>query len=323
MFWANMNTNPEHSTRKGELQCSRFVPEGDTIFRAARTLNRALAGRVVTRFESVFPARTRVDADTPLRGRTIERVDARGKHLLMWFSGPPAVAPAGAKAGPLVLRTHMRMRGSWHIYRPGERWQRRRDDMRIVIETADIHAVAFTVPIAELTTADDLEDARPVRDLGPDPLSRDFDATEAARRILARSGMEIADALLDQTAIAGIGNVYKSEILFARRVNPFTKIGNLAAHDVETLVAVAVTLMRANVVEGTPGAIETYRGLRRTTGRHDPGARLWVYGRAGRPCRRCGTPISVRRQGPHARSTYWCAACQPVKSVSPPVRDPD
>src|SRR5918992_4664013 len=115
------------------------MPEGDTIFRAARTLDRALAGRVVTRFESVFPHLARVDGNRPIRGRIIERVTSRGKHLLMWFSGD------------LVLRTHMRMNGSWHIYRPGERWQRPRHDMRIVVATDSFEAVAFTVPVAEFS----------------------------------------------------------------------------------------------------------------------------------------------------------------------------
>jgi endonuclease-8 len=275
------------------------VPEGDTIYRAARTLHRALAGRAVTRFESVFPALTRVDADAPIRGRTIERVEARGKHLLMWFSGA------------LVLRTHMRMHGSWHIYRPDERWHRRRDDMRIVVETDAFHAVAFNVPIAEMTTPVALERVQPIRDLGPDPLSPDFPAAEAVTRIMARTQVDIADALLDQSAIAGIGNVYKSEILFAGRINPFTKVDRLTARDVERLVAIAVKFLRANVADNAPAAMETYRGLRRTTGRYDPGARLWVYGRAGKPCRRCGTPISRRKQGPHARTTYWCERCQP------------
>ena len=290
------------------------MPEGDTIYRAARTLHRALAGRVVTRFESVFPALTRVDVDTPLRGRTIERVEARGKHLLMWFSGE------------LVLRTHMRMTGSWHIYRPHERWLRRRDEMRIVVETDEIHAVAFGVPVAEITSADELERVQPIRDLGPDPLSADFQADEAVRRIRSRSEIEIADVLLDQSAIAGIGNVYKSEVLFAGRVNPFVRVGELATSNVEHLVAIAVKFMRANVADGTPAMIETYRGLRRTTGRHDPGARLWVYGRAGKPCRRCGTPVARARQGPNARSTYWCPRCQSAeraRSTSPPVRDRD
>src|SRR5688572_2030119 len=278
------------------------MPEGDTIFRAARTLHRALAGRAVTRFESVFPALTRVDADRPLAGRTIERVDARGKHLLIWFSGD------------LILRTHMRMHGSWHVYRPHERWQRPHRDMRIVLETDDFHAVAFSVPVAEFETAASLERTRPLRDLGPDPLSEDFDAADAVARLASRAGIEIGDALLDQSAIAGIGNVYRSEVLFAGRVNPFVPAGMLGREDLERLVTTAVRFMRANVGGRASAAIETYRGLRRTTGRNDPGARLWVYGRAGKPCRRCGTLISRRRQGPHARSTYWCAQCQPDKA---------
>jgi len=278
------------------------VPEGDTIFRAARTLHRALAGRAVTRFESVFPALSRVDVDTPLSGRTIERVEARGKHLLMWLSGG------------LVLRTHMRMNGSWHIYRPQERWRLPHRDMRIVVETADFHAVAFNVPVAEIATPAALARTRAIGELGPDPLADGFRAEDAIARIMSRTEMEIADALLDQTAIAGIGNVYKSEVLFAGRVNPFARVGTLAAEDIDRLVAIAVKFLKANVAEGSPAAIETYRGLRRTTGRSDPGARLWAYGRAGKPCRRCATPISRRRQGPHARSTYWCPRCQPAKN---------
>ena len=275
------------------------MPEGDSIFRAARTLHRALAGRTVIRFESVFPRLTRVDHDTPIAGRTIERAEARGKHLLIWFSGG------------LVLRTHMRMHGSWHIYRPGERWRRPRHDMRIVIETPEMHAIAFTVPVAEFATADALARTVALQELGPDPLGESFVEADAVERLAARSDMDIADALLDQTAIAGIGNVYKSEVLFVGRVNPFTTVRQVPRGDLERLVAIAARLMRANVIDGTTAAIVTYSGLRRTTGRADPGARLWVYGRGGKPCRRCGTPISRRRQGPHARSTYWCERCQP------------
>jgi endonuclease VIII len=271
------------------------VPEGDSIFRAARTLQRALAGRTVTRFESVFPRLTRVDDNAPLRGRTVERVEARGKHLLIWFSGD------------LVLRTHMRMHGSWHIYRPGERWMRPRGDMRIVLETSEMLAVAFNVPVAELETAATLERAPAVLDLGPDLLADDFDAAGAVARIAARADMDIADALLDQSALAGIGNIYKSEVLFAGRINPFRKAGELSRDDVERLVTIAGKFLRANVAEASTG-MATYSGLRRTTGRSDPGARFWVYGRGGKPCRRCGTPVS---RGPHARSTYWCERCQP------------
>jgi endonuclease VIII len=273
------------------------VPEGDSIFRAARALHRALAGRTVTRFESVFPRLTRVDHDRPLRGRTIEQVDARGKHLLIQFSGG------------LVLHTHMRMHGSWHIYRPGERWSRPHHDMRIVIETGEFHAVAFNVPVAGFVSGDATASIAALRDLGPDPLADRFDAGEAVARLMARGDLEIADALLDQSAIAGIGNIYKSEVLFAGRVDPFARVRNLAREDLERLVAVAVKLLRANVQESSRG-MATFAGLRKTTGRSDPGARFWVYGRAGKPCRRCGTPIARKKQGPNARSTYWCPKCQ-------------
>ena len=272
------------------------MPEGDTIFRAARALDRALAGRTVTRFESVFPQLTRVDTDAPLRGRTIERVTSRGKHLLIWFSGD------------LVLRTHMRMNGSWHIYRPGERWRRPGHDMRIAIGTDAFEAIAFTVPIAEFNTASALE--RDLGEVGPDPLSETFDRADAMRRLRDRGDVAIADALLDQRAISGVGNVYKSEVLFAGGVSPFVPVRDLSDAALEKLLTLIVKFMRANVVDGTTAAIVTYSGFRRTTGRADPSARLWVYGRAGKPCRRCGTPVQLAKQGPHARSTYWCAKCQ-------------
>lgn len=272
------------------------MPEGDTIHRTAETLQRAIGGQVVTRFASVLPRLTRVDADTPLRGRTVDRVDAHGKHLLISFSGG------------LVLRTHMRMNGSWHIYRPGERWQRPHRDMRIVIETAAMHAVAFTVPVAEFVPASELARHEAVRRLGPDPLADGFRADEAITRLQSCGDAEIAEALLDQTVIAGIGNVYKSEVLFGARVDPFARVNALTPDTLSEIVAVAVRFMRANV-----GAdVGTRTGMRRTTGRADPSARLWVYGRGGEPCRRCGTPISREQQGPYARSTYWCRSCQPA-----------
>jgi endonuclease-8 len=282
------------------------MPEGDTIFRAARTLDRALAGQVVTRFESVFPHLTRVDVDHRVTGRTVERVSSHGKHLLVWLSGD------------LVLRTHMRMNGAWHIYRTGERWQRPRHEMRILLGAGAFEAVAFNVPVAEFSTAAGLD--RTLADAGPDPLDAAFDPAEAVRRLRARGDIEIGEALLDQRAVAGIGNVYKSEILFAARVHPFAPVSVLDDAALEELVRWAVKFMRANVADGT-SAIVTYTGFRRTTRRADPSERLWVYGRAGKPCRRCGTPVSRRKQGPHARSTYWCETCQrPAPDAELPVR---
>jgi endonuclease-8 len=272
------------------------MPEGDTIHRAARTLHTALSGQRVERFESVLAHLTRVDADTPIAGRVIERVEARGKHLLMWLEGG------------LVLRTHMRMHGSWHIYRHGEKWQRPRHEMRIVLATAAYVAVAFTVPVAEFVDAATIDREGPVAELGPDLLSDTFDFAEAVARIQARGDVEIADALLDQRAIAGIGNVFKSEVLFAARVSPFTPVRALAAGQLARVVVIAERQMRANVGDADTVAAA---GGRRTTNRLDPTARLWVYGRGGLPCRRCGTTIQRARQGPDARSTYWCERCQP------------
>jgi len=273
------------------------MPEGDTIFRAARTLHRALAGKTVTRFTSDYPALTRVDEDAPIAGRAITGVEARGKHLLLMLSGG------------LTLRTHMRMHGSWHIYKPGERWQLPRRDARIVIETADFVAVAFNVPIAEFL--DERREARQedLRRMGPDLLGETFDEDEAVRRLQARGGEGVAEALLNQRVVAGIGNVYKSETLFLERVHPATPARDVGEQTLRALLRTARRLLKANVADAT-SEIVTYRGLRRTTGRTDPEERLWVYGRGGRPCRRCGTTISYRKTGPDARGTYWCATCQ-------------
>ena len=277
------------------------MPEGDTIFRAARTLHRALAGKPVVRFESVFPHLSRVHDDASLTGRTIENVRAAGKHVLMQFSGD------------LLLRTHMRMNGSWHIYRPGEAWQRPRHAMRIVIATADFVAVGFDIPVAEMIRAKELAKHDELRRLGPDLLAETFDAVEARRRIRERESSEIADVLLNQRVLAGIGNVYKSEVLFSCGVNPFTKVASLDDRQLDCLVATARRFLRANVTD-TLAAMTTYTGFRRTTRRSDPKERLWVYGRAGDPCRTCGTSIKIRAQGRDARLSYWCPICQPSTS---------
>lgn len=277
------------------------MPEGDTIFRAARTLHRALAGKPVVRFQSMFPHLTRVHEDAPITGRTIEGVRAAGKHILMQFSGD------------LLLRTHMRMNGSWHIYRPGEPWQRPRRAMRIVVATADFEAVGFDIPVAEMIREKDLPRHNELRRLGPDLLAEDFDAVEAARRIRERGASEIADVLLNQRVLAGIGNVYKSEVLFACGVNPFAAVSSLEDSQVQCLVATARKFLRANVTDHL-ASMTTYTGFRRTTRRSDPKERLWVYGRAGEPCRKCGTAISIRAQGRDARLTYWCERCQPSTS---------
>ena len=274
------------------------MPEGDTIYRAARTLHRALSGQAVERFESVFPALTRVHDDQPITGRTIERVTAAGKHVLMYFSGGH------------VLRTHMRMNGSWHIYRPGEAWQRARRDMRVIVATKEFEAVGFNIPVAEFVRTRDLDRHDELRRLGPDLLGDHFDRTEAVRRIRERSGTTIGDVLLNQRVMAGVGNVYKSEVLFACGVNPFARVDGLTDAQVECLVDTARRLLQANVTERL-APMTTYSGYRRTTRRDDPSERLWVYGRARKACRKCGNAIHVKASGSDARLTYWCPVCQP------------
>ena len=277
------------------------MPEGDTIFRSARALNRALAGKVVTRFETAYAHLASVDDDRKIAGRTVELVEARGKWLLIYFSGD------------LILVTHMRMNGSWHLYRTGERWRRSRRDMRIVIETADWSAVGFAVPVAEFHSAASLLRKTMIPSLGPDLLKQDIDFAGVLAGMLEHVDEQIAEVLLNQRVMAGIGNVYKSETCFICGVNPFRQVRTLDRSQLERLVFAARKFLALNVAEDAEGEISTYAGLRRTTHTSNQSARLWVYGRRGEPCRRCGTPIEMRKQGVGARTTFWCPACQPIE----------
>ena len=273
------------------------MPEGDTIYRAAAALHRALAGKRIVRFESAYPSLTRVHDDQPLTAMTVDKVRSAGKHVLMHFSGG------------LVLRTHMRMNGSWHIYRPGERWRRSARDMRVLVATADFEAIGFNIPVAEFIKEGDLAKHKVLTKLGPDALEAHFDRDEAVRRLRSRPALPVADALLDQRLIAGLGNVYKSEVLFVCRINPFVTVDMLDDVALGRLVDASRKLLQANVALSTSG-METRAGQRRTTGRDHPGEALWVYGRARLPCRTCGAVIAVRKHGTDARLTYWCPACQ-------------
>jgi endonuclease-8 len=280
------------------------MPEGDTIFRAARTLNRALAGHAVTGFETVLPKLSRVEFDSGITGRTVESVEARGKWMSMNFSGG------------LVLLTHMLMNGSWHIYRPGEAWQRRQIDMRIVIKTEKIWAVAFNVPIAEFHTEDTLRRRQGFRNLGQDVLGANFDPAMSIEHLRTRKDLAVGEALLTQSLMAGLGNVYKSEVCFACGVNPFRRIDSLSEDELSCLVETSRKFLLANVGEASGDQITTYTGMRRTTGRSNSEDRLWVYGRRNEPCRKCGTPIESRKQGEDARTTFWCPACQALRCAT-------
>jgi len=279
------------------------MPEGDTIYRSARALQRALGGEIVTGFETGLAPLARVNDDAPLVGRVVEKVESRGKWLLIYFSGD------------LILVTHMLMSGSWHLYRPGERWQMGRSRMRVVIRTAGWDAVAFNVPIAEFHTARSLKRSPQVPKLGPDILSAEFTVEGGVERLrmygAEHPDAEIAVVLLNQRVLAGLGNVYKSEVAFAAGVNPFRAMRTITPREMEAMVGFAQRYMKANVVDGAGEGIVTYSGNRRTTHAMDREERLWVYRRQGQECRRCGATVMMRKQGVQARSTYWCPECQP------------
>jgi endonuclease-8 len=260
------------------------MPEGDTILRAARALGRSLQGKRITSFTS--PLSRLVGAD--LSGRIVEVVEARGKNLLVRFDDGRA------------LLTHMRMTGSWHLYGLNERWKKPARLARAVLTTENAVAVCFNAPVVELLSARQLARHETLRRLGPDVLAESFDAAEAVRRIAASGERPIGEALILQAALAGVGNIYKSETLFLCGVDPFSPASSLPRKDLARIVAKARELMSANL-DGTP------RKTRQTLG----GASYWVYGRSGKTCFRCGARIRMRRQGTAARSTYWCPGCQP------------
>jgi endonuclease-8 len=277
------------------------VPEGDTIFRTARALTRALVGRPITGFRSNYPLLTRVHDDTPFTGQQVDRVESRGKWVLIFFSGGG------------ILVTHMLMSGSWHIYRPGERWQQPGRNMRIVLENAACQAVGFRVPVAQMHTAQSLARDRRIPPPASDVLNAAFEIGSVAARVRACNGEEIGDVLLHQHVLAGVGNVFKSEVCFVTGINPFCRVAALSDEQINSLISMAKRLVSANVLEDSGDTIVTYRGRhRRTTHQSDPGESLWVYSRNDEPCRRCGERIRRRIQGPDARVTFWCPLCQPM-----------
>ena len=283
------------------------MPEGDTIYRSARALGKVLTGKAITRFETGYAHLATVNDDRPVVGRVVERVESRGKWLLMFLSGD------------LILVTHMLMSGSWHIYKTGEKWWSPKRAMRAFLEVEGWQAVAFNVPVAEFHTAASLERKSSVPKLGPDVLSGEYTADAGVRALQARAAShpedEIANVLLNQRVIAGLGNVYKSEVAFYAGVHPFRQMSTITADEMLRMAEVSQKWLKANVIDGSTetggDGIVTYSGNRRTTNSGNEKNRLWVYGRRGQECRRCGALVEMRKQGPGARSTYWCPGCQP------------
>ncbi|MBE7158073.1 MAG: Fpg/Nei family DNA glycosylase [Rhodospirillales bacterium] len=283
------------------------MPEGDTIFRSARALQKALGGKTVTAFETQIATLASVVDSKGLAGRTVEKVEARGKWCLLYFSGD------------LVLVTHMLMSGSWHIYRTGERWRVPASSVRCQVAVSDFVALAVNVPVMEFHTERTLARYSQVPKLGIDILSESY-STEAGVHAVKEYATrhpeaEVGVTLLNQRVMAGLGNVYKSEVAFAAGVNPFRQLRTLTGRELEVMAEVSGRYMQANVASGSSAtggdAIVTYAGNRRTTHNMNAGERLWVYGRQGQECRRCGALVMMRKQGEQARSTYWCPVCQP------------
>jgi endonuclease-8 len=264
------------------------MPEGDTVWRAAHRLDEALAGRVLTRFELRVPSPLGARSPTStvdLTGSSVHAVVARGKHVLM-------------RIGEWTLHSHLKMEGTWQVYARGSRWQRPAHTARVVLATDAHDVVGFD--LAEVVLVPTSEEARLIGHLGPDPLGDDpFDAAEAARR-LGADPRPIHVALLDQRNVAGFGNEYANELLFLRGILPTTPATQV---DAAALIALGARTIRLN----------RDRIDRTFTGDARPGRTTWVYRRADRPCRRCGTPIRNSTLGAdptRERLIFWCPRCQ-------------
>jgi endonuclease VIII len=259
------------------------VPEGDTIHRTASAIRTALVGRPMVRFDA-----PRLVGPVPQAGRTIETVESHGKHLeITWDDG-------------LILHTHMRMSGSWHLYRAGEPWRRPYYQLRASIETTEWVAVCFNAPIVETYREPDRRRHPGLGRLGPDLCKTTTDLSDVVDLLLSHPEPDarLRDVMLDQRVMCGVGNVYRCEVLWATELSPWAHVGDLTHHDAVVLVNTAAGMLRAGARTGRRETTPAVRGG------------LAVYGRNGQGCVRCHETISVRRVGEHARLLYWCDGCQ-------------
>lgn len=285
------------------------MPEGDTIHRTSAVLHRLLAG------ERVLEARGRPGGVQLERvvGSRVTGVRPQGKHVLMSFD-----------VG-LVLHTHMRMKGSWHRYRPGERWRIEPSRAVAVVAVARMVAVCFDAPTVELLDSRALALHPSLARLGPDLLAEEPDIEGALARLTspAFAGVPVGEAILDQTAVAGLGNVYRSEVLFIERLDPSRPTGDVPRADLERVLRTGARLLAANTGGGDRVTMPDATGAEPGSGVGRPSTARWVYRRAGLPCRRCGTPVRSATVGRLPRRLYWCPTCQgpaPPKHEEAPAR---
>ncbi|AUX42814.1 DNA glycosylase [Sorangium cellulosum] len=288
------------------------MPEGDTLFRIAAALGPALEGARVLALE--LPRSDR--RGDRLVGRRVERVEARGKNLLIFFDDG------------IVLHTHLRMSGAWHLYREGERWKRSEASASVILAVPGYVAVCFRAPIVRLLRASSLRGDALLGSLGPDLLADGFDPAEALRRLRALDEVPLGVAIMDQRVVAGIGNVYKSELLFRKRLDPFAPVRVYSDGELSDMIDLGRRLLQANVEPRD--AAGTYRGptghylhTRTTRTGFDRGRRpVSVYGREGHACYECGAAVQMRRQGTMMRSTYFCPRCQPPRAARSAAEPP-
>ena len=273
------------------------MPEGDSVFRFAAKLRTVLEG------QPILAARSHGPGPVPqvhrIVGATCTGVRSQGKNMLISFDNG------------LVLRGHLRMTGTWHVYRPGEAWRWPEREARLVLEVDGATVVNFSAPVLELLEERALAFHRPVANLGPDLLDDDFDPAEALRRLRdpSRAELTVGDAIMDQKALCGIGNIWKNESLFYSGINPWRRMNELSDAELTLIIEKAQALLRASV--GKPNSLEL---------RFRPA--MYVYGRGGQPCRRCHSRLRSGPQGADIRHTVWCPKCQPVVEgqMEPPVR---
>jgi endonuclease-8 len=261
------------------------MPEGDTVWLTAHRLDQALGGRPLTRFELRVPAL----ATSDLTGHQVTEVVARGKHILT------RIEPG------FTLHSHLRMDGSWYLTPQGRRANRHPEHMiRALLGNSEWLATGYRMHDLALIPTE--QEHTLVGHLGPDLLGPDWDVEEAIDRLRAQPDQSIGEALLDQRRLAGVGNMYRAEILFVEGVNPWTKVADVV--DLGSMMRTSYRLLRMNRDHPEQS----------TTGITVRGRQHWVYLRAGQPCQRCGTTIRVAEQGepPRQRTTYWCPTCQPA-----------
>ena len=285
------------------------MPEGDTILRTAHTMDRWLSGREITAARSPMP---RVAAGR-LVGRTVLAVEARAKHLLVRF-GPGGIGrPAGpaGPAGELTLRTHQRMAGSWYVMAAGAPWHRPAWQAQVVLEAGDRLAVCFNSPVVELFPTREIAVHPVLRALGPDVLAGPIEAGEVWGRAgaLLAPDTPVAELLLDQRVVSGIGNIWRSESLFVCRTDPWLPWPAAGPDGLDRLAATAGELMATQVPAMTPASPPPPAPP--GSGRH------WVYGRHGRPCWRCRATVRCARLGRQARTVWWCPTCQAPPPAAP------